>query len=324
MRHKRYVPIIFLAAGAMWVGPLVSGSEAAPHSLYAYRPYSYRAIYTGPYRHARYYSHRPYYRYYRTYRPYYGYGLYYHPYSYWSWPWFRPSFGMHFGYVAAARYYGGGAADYAYQNGAVQTKVEPRETEVYVDGHYAGIVDDFDGMFQRLYLPPGEHEILLRLDGHQTYRQNLLINSGRTYKIHHEMRPLGPGESTEPPPKPEGQVYVDRYPGETPRPGERPHPGEETQAPRPREPSRQESERSSAPSRFGMLSLRVQPPEAQIFIDGELWGTAEGFEELVIHLLAGPHQIEIRLEGYAPFASDVDIREGRATSLNVKLNGFRL
>ncbi len=35
----------------------------------------------------------------------------------------------------------------------------PRDAEVYVDGYYAGIVDDFDGFFQRLTLEVGPHEI---------------------------------------------------------------------------------------------------------------------------------------------------------------------
>ncbi|MBX7186064.1 MAG: hypothetical protein K1Y01_13050 [Vicinamibacteria bacterium] len=35
----------------------------------------------------------------------------------------------------------------------------PRDAEVYVDGYYAGVVDDFDGFFQRLTLEVGPHEI---------------------------------------------------------------------------------------------------------------------------------------------------------------------
>jgi hypothetical protein len=35
----------------------------------------------------------------------------------------------------------------------------PRDAEVYVDGFYAGRVDDFDGFFQRLTLEVGPHEI---------------------------------------------------------------------------------------------------------------------------------------------------------------------
>jgi hypothetical protein len=44
-------------------------------------------------------------------------------------------------------------------------QVIPRETEVFVDGYFAGRVDDFDGRFQRLHIQPGEHELTLCLDG---------------------------------------------------------------------------------------------------------------------------------------------------------------
>ena len=56
-------------------------------------------------------------------------------------------------------------------------------------------------------------------------------------------------------------------------------------------------------------------------IDGEPWGTAAGFEELTIHLRTGRHTIGIQLEGYEPFVTDVEIKEGQTTPLNVRLNG---
>ena len=39
--------------------------------------------------------------------------------------------------------------------------VKPNDASVYVDGYYAGVVDDFDGAFQRLRTAPGGHEIEL-------------------------------------------------------------------------------------------------------------------------------------------------------------------
>ena len=38
---------------------------------------------------------------------------------------------------------------------SVRVEVKPKEAEVFVDGYYAGIVDDFDGVFQRLRVTPG-------------------------------------------------------------------------------------------------------------------------------------------------------------------------
>jgi hypothetical protein len=69
-----------------------------------------------------------------------------------------------------------------------------------------------------------------------------------------------------------------------------------------------------------MLSLRVQPTDAQVYIDGELWGSLEGFEELPIHLPVGRHRIGIRGQGFESFETDVEIHAGEVTPLHVKLD----
>ena len=51
---------------------------------------------------------------------------------------------------------------------SVRIEVTPRDAEVYVDGYYAGNVDDFDGSFQRLRVEPGEHEIAIFREGFRT------------------------------------------------------------------------------------------------------------------------------------------------------------
>ena len=51
----------------------------------------------------------------------------------------------------------------------------PRDAEVYVDGYYAGDVDDFDGTFQRLRVEPGEHEIEIYKDGFRPFRQKVYL-----------------------------------------------------------------------------------------------------------------------------------------------------
>jgi hypothetical protein len=230
--------------------------------------------------------------------------------------------------------YDGGAVDYSYAQASVRPKVKPKQTEVYVDGYYAGIVDDFDGMFQRLYMPPGQHEIVLRLDGYQTHRQTLHVNSGSTVKLHHDMKPLGPGEKTPPPPEPPADKP--RFEGgaatvPTPEREDTPPPPREAPAvppavPQP-EPSRErapQSVRIRPQGHFGLLAIQVQPADAQVFIDGELWGSLAGLNGLSIHLTAGPHRLELKKDGYAAFSTDVTIRQGETTRLNVKLDGIEL
>ena len=75
----------------------------------------------------------------------------------------------------------------------VRILATPREATVYVDGFYAGIVDDFDGTFQRLPLTPGGHRIELFLEGHRTVRKNLYLQPGSTTKLRETMDAARPG-----------------------------------------------------------------------------------------------------------------------------------
>jgi PEGA domain len=78
--------------------------------------------------------------------------------------------------------------------------------------------------------------------------------------------------------------------------------------------------RESAPSgEYGTLSIRVQPADAEIFVDGEQWHFPESGQRLVLEIPEGPHRIEIRKEALEPYATTVYIRAGRAMTLNVSL-----
>ena len=48
---------------------------------------------------------------------------------------------------------------YGYPTGQIRLQVRPRDAEVYVDGYYAGRVDDFDGYIQSLQIEEGPHTI---------------------------------------------------------------------------------------------------------------------------------------------------------------------
>lgn len=64
--------------------------------------------------------------------------------------------------------------------GGLRLKVEPKDAEVYVDGYYAGVVDDFDGRFQRLRLVPGPHQVEVRLPGYWPLRVDVNIEAHHT------------------------------------------------------------------------------------------------------------------------------------------------
>jgi hypothetical protein len=74
-------------------------------------------------------------------------------------------------------------------DGAVRLKVKPREASVYVDGYYVGLVDDFDGIFQRLPLEPGPHQIEIRADDRQSLTFDVRILPERTITWTGELEP---------------------------------------------------------------------------------------------------------------------------------------
>jgi hypothetical protein len=84
----------------------------------------------------------------------------------------------------------------------VKTDVTPKQAEVYVDGYYAGVANDFDGAFSRLHTGPGGHAVTLRLDGYRTVTQNIYVRPDSTFKLKETMEKLAPGEVSAPVPLP--------------------------------------------------------------------------------------------------------------------------
>jgi hypothetical protein len=93
-------------------------------------------------------------------------------------PWFYG--GQPYGYGGG---FGGGYVG-GYADGALRLKVKPRDATVLVDGYFAGQVDDFDGVFQRLRLEPGPHRIEVSADGYEplTFEIRVLPDRTTTYK----------------------------------------------------------------------------------------------------------------------------------------------
>ena len=71
--------------------------------------------------------------------------------------------------------------------------------------------------------------------------------------------------------------------------------------------------------RTGTLSLRVQPADATILVDGEPWNGPSSQARVVIQLAEGPHRVRVEKPGFQTFAVDVDVRAGETTSFNVSL-----
>jgi hypothetical protein len=226
------------------------------------------------------------------------YGPYYGPFFYS--PWFYSGF---WGYPPYGYPYYWGAA-----GANVRIQVQPKSAEVYVDGYLAGIVDQFDGMFQSMLLAPGSHDITVYQEGYRSIVQRLYLSVGSSYKIKGVMEKLAPGEPIEPRPMPAPEPAQAQY--------QQPHTG----APRSDVPPVESSAQASADSRFGQVAIRVQPADAEVIIDGETWKGPQGAERLVVHLPAGTHRIEIRKEGFDQFVTAVEVRRGEVAVVNVSLS----
>ena len=116
--------------------------------------------------------------------------LYYGP----SFGYVGPRFGGYYG-----SYYGGyyGGPGYysshvgyrqAYDIGELRLQVSPRHAQVFVDGDYAGTVDDYDGTFQSMKLESGSYSIRLQAPGYETIEFDVRITPTQKITYREDLR----------------------------------------------------------------------------------------------------------------------------------------
>ncbi|MEO8362436.1 MAG: PEGA domain-containing protein [Vicinamibacteria bacterium] len=276
--------------------------RSSPYSSYYYDPYSYGWGYSRPY---------------GSYG--YGYGLGlgygYNDYGY--------SYGDYSGYYPSSSY-----RSYRYRSGnvaQVRTLVEPSKARVYVDGYYAGTVDDFDGLLQRLNVSPGRHEISFRLEGYKSHTFSIYANRDQTLKIRWDMAKGegetrdSMGEENERESDRDRERMMDRDDRDRSRDDRdrndrdrndrddravdsdrdrHDSSGEVDAQPRLGAPSRMDGER-------GELLLDVQPSDASVYVDGEFYGKAGQVSRL--DLPAGRHRVEVVRPGYKTEEAEVTV-----------------
>jgi hypothetical protein len=105
----------------------------------------------------------------------------YRPYGYrqgWS---YNLYFGRPYDYYG---YPSGGYGYYAFRPGVSYGSVRivdaSRDAEVFVDGVYAGVVDDYDGVFQHLNLEAGAHTIEIEAPGYRPIAFDVRVLPGQT------------------------------------------------------------------------------------------------------------------------------------------------
>ena len=161
-------------------GPIPDRDRNNYRRGYYYDPY--RSLYYDPY-----YSGR-----YSYWSPFgYGYGLGYFSYD----PFLFSGYGYPGYYDPYSSYAGGGGAGYGSRysqvyrgSGSLRLKVKPSDAQVYIDGYYVGVIDSFDGIFQRLSIEAGPHRVQLRAEGFEPVEFEVVITPGDTITYQGEMK----------------------------------------------------------------------------------------------------------------------------------------
>jgi len=121
---------------------------------------------------------------------YYSYPRYIYSYPRSAYPYGYGAFGLGYFYYDPYRWHPRYSADVYYQGGVnydvgeLRLDVSPRDAEVWVDGYYAGRVDDFDGALQSLRLESGGYRIEIVAPGFEPLAFDVRITPGRktTYR----------------------------------------------------------------------------------------------------------------------------------------------
>lgn len=228
----------------------------------------------------------PYWRGSGYYGGYYGYG-----YGYWGWPWYygyyRPVYyGPH-----VYRYVGNGKPP-----GTVETDVRPKKARVSVDGEPVGQARDYNGNWDLLYLDPGRHRVTFEAPDHMTLRLAIDVKPAAHHRI--EFR-LQKGEGIDPRSveTAAARAPTDEAPSSPPAAGE------------------------PQGLRTGLLSLRVLPPDAAVYLDGEFLAHADELRRLhgAIPVAHGQHTIEVVRPGFQDVKQAVVVEGSDPVRVEVEL-----
>ena len=213
--------------------------------------------------------------------------------------------------------------------GSVRIEVEPKElrdaAQVFVDGAHVGTVDDFDGFFQRLRLSPGQYEVEIQLDGYRTFRRQIFVSPGRTYRIRDRIEPDAAAELEGFGGSSREQTLASARAGPTKLPSSRATATLPPRAISATEASSRADRNGDRSERFdsGAVRIQVRPHEneAQVYVDGAHAGVVDDFDGAFqnLNLPAGRHEIEVRLAGYRTFRQHVFVSPRQTRKLRHRM-----
>ncbi len=260
--------------------------------------------------------HRPRYRGYRH-RHYYGcghYGFGYDPF-YWGFGFYSPHFYWGLGYhdyaYAPDVYVSGGGGAYHEREvglGALDLDVRPSRAEVYVDGSYVGVADQYDGFPSYLWLEEGTYELAFYLEGYRTAFFEYTIYPGVTIDVDVHLKRGGPSI------RPDDPASYGAEPGGSALPGSG-LPGSGLPG------SGLPGSDAAGLADLGRLVVVAEPGDAAVYLDGHFVGTAAEIAALSAGLIVEPgdHLIEVIRPGYETESVPISVAAGSRVDLDLDL-----
>ena len=74
---------------------------------------------------------------------------------------------------------------------SVKLSVSPNRAAVFVDGVYAGHVDEFDGPGQSMLIAPGRHKIMISLPGYESFETEVTLARDQQFQLKTELQKSG-------------------------------------------------------------------------------------------------------------------------------------
>lgn len=196
--------------------------------------------------------------------------------------------------------------------GGLDLDVQPKDTEVFLNGDLIGTAGDFDGWPRYLWLEEDVYELIFYKEGYETVLREIAVRPDVVVSVDFRMQP---GPSTRPEElirsrdrdfddpsggtrKVYGRGYVDRPSGD-----------------------RAPDDGFDLVTDAGRLVLQISPPEASIYIDGQFMGIGAMLTEIEDGLLMdeGEHRIEVFHPRFRKVERSFTVTAGEQTQLVIAL-----
>ncbi len=173
----------------------------------------------------------------------------------------------------------------------VETDISPSKAEVVLDGESVGYAADYDGRWDELQLMPGRHTIAFRAEGYRTLVIELEALPAARYDFD-DVLARGDGEEHRRVAAPPSEALEDKRDATLTR-----------------------------TTTGGRLKVRVEPPDAAVYLDGEYLGTGSELARThgAIPVVTGTHRVDAVRPGYVAQFRTVEVGEADVAAVDLTL-----